>query len=502
MKVLFVAEIGSIHVARWVNQLKDTGWDYRVFEPLPVSTNVRSEIRATRLYLPFETSIPKEIEKGVEIEYTIPQWPLSGKLKLRTRILRKSIKLLVGPVSLLARILRKSVILSTLPITFIAKVFRKGLRLLGKHPSPKGLLERISNRELFEPLYSKRLDKEYMFRVLHAKFIAKEEKTSSLFDLHATKLADLIYCWKPDVIHSLGMFVNWQNNSLALLEARNKLGGKFPCPWIVSSWGADLDLYPHLGETQWEETEAVMSSCDGLIIEGNRDIALAQKLGFHGLVLEKLPAFGGVTWKPEDICLPGPVSKRRVIVLKGRDNTDDVTSGGDPQGRAMTAMRAFELCQDVLQPYSIVIVQATPAIEQQAKILQATTTLKIAVFPNSISFPYKQWLNLLGTAKVVIAVTASDGLPSTLVEAISLGVFPIHSGLEIIRDWIQDGKNGFLVSPDDIHAVARALRTALVDDELVDNAAKINAKIIANNFSDPVVRSRVIRLYENLPQLC
>jgi len=35
-------------------------------------------------------------------------------------------------------------------------------------------------------------------------------------------------------------------------------------------------------------------------------------------------------------------SSRRVILLKGRDNTDHVLTGGDPQGRAMTAIRRLK----------------------------------------------------------------------------------------------------------------------------------------------------------------
>lgn len=163
----------------------------------------------------------------------------------------------------------------------------------------------------------------------------------------------------------------------------------------------------------------------------------------------------------------------------------------------MTAMHAFQRCQDLLRSYSIVIVQATPAIELQAKILTAIAGLNITVFPNTMSMPYKQWLNLLGAARIMIAVTASDGLPSTLVEAMSLGVFPIHSGLETIREWIKDGENGILVPPEDVEAVTEALRCALLDDDMVDRAAQKNVEIVENWLSDSAIRNRVINLYES-----
>ena len=314
--------------------------------------------------------------------------------------------------------------------------------------------------------------------------------------IHIATLVELIKEWQPDVIHSLGLFMNWQNNPFTILEARRILGGKFSCPWIVSTWGADLDLYPFRGDQQRKEAEDVLSACDGLVIEGNRDIELARKFKFRGKVMAKIPAFGGVTWSAEDYCLPGPSSSRRVIVLKGRDNTDDVKAGGDPQGRAMTAMHAFQRCQDLLRDYFIVIVQSTPAIEMQAKILSAISGLKITTFPNTMSMPYKQWLNLLSSARIMIAITASDGLPSTLVEAMSFGVFPIHSGLDTIQEWITTEDNGILVPPEDIDAVTQALRSALTNDDLVDCAASKNRKIVEEWLSDSAIRNRVISLYE------
>ena len=81
-----------------------------------------------------------------------------------------------------------------------------------------------------------------------------------------------------------------------------------------------------------------------------------------------------------------------------------------------------------------------------------------------------------------------------------MGVFPIHSGLETVREWIYDGQNGLLVPPEDVQAVAQALRKALENDALVDKAAEHNLEIIAKNFSESVVRPKVIDLYNLLRQ--
>jgi len=417
MKILFIAEVGSIHVARWVNQLHGAGWDFRVFQPVPSSFGVRGEFLSGYIYLPYDVHKPDSIR----VEYT----------------------------------------LSKKPPSLVTRAFRKGLRML--------------------------------------KITLMADGPNSPETKHARFLAELIRQWQPDVIHSLGMFCNWRDNGIVLLRAREMLEGKLPCPWIVSSWGPDLDLYPYLGKKEQAEAEAILTTCDGLIVEGERDLALAQKLGFHGKVLAKLPAYGGITWKPQDYCAPGLTSSRRVILLKGRDNTDHVLAGGDPQGRAMTAIKAFKMCRGLLKSCSIVIAQATPSVEAEAKAL-AAAGMDITIYPNSMSLPYEQWLKLLGSARILIAVTTSDGLPSTLIEAMSLGVFPIHSGLETVREWINDGQNGYLVPPEDVQAVAQALRNALENDALVDKASEHNIELIAKNLSDSVVRPQVIDLYKTLGQ--
>jgi glycosyltransferase involved in cell wall biosynthesis len=508
-KILFIAEVGSIHVARWVNQLNGTNWEYRIFQPVPSSYGIRSEFKSGYFYLPYPINVPDRFT----VEYTLSdKSPKSPNIFIRA--VRKGYRILSVPISIVTRVSRKSLILLTYPISFITRVARKGLLYITYpiNSTTRGLRKKLIERDLtpnaiYKTIFPAKLmlrERDLTSRAIYTfllpnRFKPKEIDTYSFFP-HAVYLAHTIKNWQPDVIHSLGVFVNWRDNAKILLLAREILGGKLPCPWIVSTWGADLDLYPSLGKEEHSQAKAIFSTCDGLLLEGERDLPLAKKLGFHGKVLAKVPAFGGVTWNPEDYCSLEPTSKRRVIILKGRDNTDSLQAGGDPQGRAMTAMKAFQHCQDILKPYSIVIVQATPAIELQAKILVAITGLNITVFPNTLSLPYEQWLYMLGAARIMIAVTISDGLPSTLVEAMSLGAFPIHSRLDTINEWIVNGKNGLLVPPEDVQAVARAINIAVTNDELVDKAAKLNASIITSKLSDQVIRPQVFAMYSSLNQ--
>ena len=184
--------------------------------------------------------------------------------------------------------------------------------------------------------------------------------------------------------------------------------------------------------------------------------------------------------------------KRRLIFLKGRDQQGD---DGDPVGRAMTAMDAFKLCEQDLKHYTIVISQASKAIIAKAEELTKTTSLKIQILPY---LPYNEILKIIGSSRVFIALTVNDGLPSSLVEAMALGSFPIHSDLEPIQEWIIHKKNGLLITPENPEICAEAIRKAINEDSLVNIAAEINTDLVEEHLKYEVVKTRAIERYKKI----
>jgi hypothetical protein len=83
----------------------------------------------------------------------------------------------------------------------------------------------------------------------------------------------------------------------------------------------------------------------------------------------------------------------------------------------------------------------------------------------------------------------------------SLGSYPIHSRLEPLTEWITSGTNGTLVEVEDIAALSRAIRLAVSDDVLVNNAALVNQRTVATHLTDAVVRPRAIGLYQSIARM-
>jgi glycosyltransferase involved in cell wall biosynthesis len=107
---------------------------------------------------------------------------------------------------------------------------------------------------------------------------------------------------------------------------------------------------------------------------------------------------------------------------------------------------------------------------------------------------------MFGRARIYIGLGISDGISTSLLEAMVMGAFPIQSCTACADEWIVDGKSGFIVPPEDPVLVAAAIRRALADDQLVNLAAEINAKTARERLDTSVIQPQVVKLYEDVYQ--
>lgn len=305
-------------------------------------------------------------------------------------------------------------------------------------------------------------------------------------------LADLLHKLDPALIHSHGLNINWCNLMLPVAKALAESGGEERWPWLFSSWGTDLDFWPEISLDHKRGVAEVLPRCRFMTNECLRDALLARRFGFSGRFLGLFPDYGGVDFTElEELgALPAPLD-RWGIFLKGRDVG---CPGGDPVGRAMVAMDAFALAGDVLKDVPILIAQASPNVRARAEKL-AQEGFRISVLAH---LPYADLLQAMASCSIFMAMTSNDGLPSSLVEALALGLFPIHSDMEPIREWVQHGHNGLLVAHNDAYAAADALCWAVQHGARVRQAGRKNESLMRKLMNISTVRRAVIGLYETV----
>jgi glycosyltransferase involved in cell wall biosynthesis len=100
-------------------------------------------------------------------------------------------------------------------------------------------------------------------------------------------------------------------------------------------------------------------------------------------------------------------------------------------------------------------------------------------------------------AEVAVSPSEHDGTPNTLLEAMACGCFPVAGDLESVREWIEPGVNGLLVTPSDPVSLARAVSDVLSDGDLRREAARRNQQIIADRANYAQVMAAADSFYQH-----
>jgi L-malate glycosyltransferase len=111
--------------------------------------------------------------------------------------------------------------------------------------------------------------------------------------------------------------------------------------------------------------------------------------------------------------------------------------------------------------------------------------------------PHHQMPDLLSQTDIYVSTSLSDGTSVSLLEAFAAGVFPVVTDIPSNREWITDGKNGFLVPAGDEKRLADRILQAIQDAELLENTGKINQEIIKGKANWEGTIGKIIEIYEN-----
>lgn len=286
---------------------------------------------------------------------------------------------------------------------------------------------------------------------------------------------------KPDIIHTL----EFQHAGYMALRAKKRGGDPFPT-WIATNWGSDIFHFGKLAEHR-QPIREVLQQCDYYSCECRRDIQLARDMGFGGKVLPVLPNAGGLDiGHAAAFQQPGPTSGRKTILVKGYQG---------PFGRALVALQAFRLCRELLREYTIVIYSAGEEVMNAASQFGRETGIEVRSVPKT---SHEEILRLFGRARIYVGLSISDGISTSLLEAMVMGAFPIQSCTACADEWLSEGQSGLIVPPEDPAAIAAALRRALADDALIDRAAAINARTAAARLDHTNIKPQAIKIYRDV----
>ncbi len=129
-------------------------------------------------------------------------------------------------------------------------------------------------------------------------------------------------------------------------------------------------------------------------------------------------------------------------------------------------------------------------IEKEVKSLNVSSSVK---FFGRI--PHEKMPDILAQADIYVSTSLYDGTSISLLEAMGSGAFPIVTDIPANREWIIDGKNGFLVPTDEVGFLARRIIDAIRGHALLQKSRENNLFIVEEKALWPVNVRRVKEVY-------
>ncbi len=288
---------------------------------------------------------------------------------------------------------------------------------------------------------------------------------------------------KPDIIHSMEtQGAGYLVYNVKSIYYKNQ---KFP-KWWHANWGSDIYLFGRLKEHEAKIKE-VLSTCDYYSCECKRDVHLALDNGFNNTILPVYPNSGGLKINViEKSTINTPPSARKYIMLKGYQGW---------AGRALVGIRAIARCSDILNGFTLVIYTNTSAddIKIASELLMNDFKIPVILLPDGSD--HDLILKYHSQARISIGLSIGDAISTSLLEAMSVGSFPIQSNTSCADEWIQEGITGITVPPEDPEIIEHAIRKALLNDQLVDNASFLNMEKIRDLANFDKLKQETISTY-------
>lgn len=268
-----------------------------------------------------------------------------------------------------------------------------------------------------------------------------------------------------------------------------------------------------------------------LISLGKIDIIIGIYLyphGFYASILAKISS------KPHLLVLPGSDLKKLIetgihlhhykkanyFAVRGNDSKNKLVGLGIPAKKIFTLHNSFDLYNfsmksEYLKSYDLIFIGRLQQVKRIDKLINIIKELK-NYFPvikcaivgdglekeklqemvkgfdltENIHFiPHTNYIqDLLAKSKIFILTSDSEGLPMSIIEAMSLGLPVVSSDINDIPDIVKHGYNGFLANPAKLDEFIEGCRKLLENDalraKLGRNARNTIEKLYDSDFSE------------------
>lgn len=311
---------------------------------------------------------------------------------------------------------------------------------------------------------------------------------------YSFRALDLIFArlWRTYFLHLLIKFVSpthlhfheLQHGAYLYNAVANHPKNEFSGTTITSTWGSDLLVYGNI-DADKAHIVNVLSWTHILTAERRDDFEIAAKLGFKGEFQAPIYITVG-NRNPNSPHMD--ISQRNSVMIKGYQ---------DSHGRALNALQAVvETSKKLdLSKFTFYVYSASKPVQLQMELFRVEFGINFIALPR---MPKKQLMHYFDNARVYIGLAISDGLSTSMVEAMAHGTFPIQSRNSAASDFLVNGVSGGIVDPWDISGISSILKLALTDDSLFYQASNLNQQTLLRKYNWDEGVIRIQNLYSSI----
>lgn len=295
-----------------------------------------------------------------------------------------------------------------------------------------------------------------------------------LIELRARKLNKCLRETKFDAIHYFEM----QHSGYLL----TKSAPPGITPVAYSNYGSDIFWFSRF-QAHAKKIAKALAITDLVFYECDRDLEFIQNHVKPGARLCKTVNSGGLRERAVDTD-----KARDTILIKGYSNK---------WGRALWVLWQLKSARNEIRgKFRIVLYSCDYHVPVLAAFWSALFRIKVESYLKG-SLTHEQTLELFNGAIMHIAVSRSDGIPSSTLEAMQGGAIPIQSSTACMEEWIIHGRTGFLIE-ERSDELLLAFHRILSDADFRAKAAKKNKSAIRDRHDSNLVGNAVAGVYKEL----
>lgn len=288
-------------------------------------------------------------------------------------------------------------------------------------------------------------------------------------------LRRLISNWNPDFVHVLEL----QNAGYIASRAFDGITGWKPI-LIATNYGSDIYWFARQ-DSHRARLVHLLKKVDRYAAECLRDVDLARSLGYRGAVMKVNPNAGGFERTVLDRRAPLPSSKT-LIMVKGYQGW---------VGRAHIAIASLEVMAADLKDYEIVFYSCNLSTMFRATRMAKRTGLRVRAYPKG-ALSNEEMLDKFSRALVYVGLSLSDGISTSMLEAMAMGAIPVQTSTSCCDEWFSN--TGIAIHDLDPQEVAKGIRAAIKLAVTTDSAAR-NKEIIRSRASQEVIAEQALSFY-------